>query len=328
MPPAELDKDLVFIVSGGRTGTTYFGDLLSDKIADCFSVHEPDMLDTSLDPKLWSKIRTFGFDHMVTGRLLGRTGIRNLTRLRLSSARSDGALVDAVLRHRLDYYRARPEPLLVESYYQWYGLVPVIRRAFPEAKIAGIVRDPRDWVRSWMNFGGLRNRSDILGMFGQGRLDPKAVGDEIHAARWAQMNRFERICWDWAQINRTIRDDCTANDHCRVFRFEDLFARQGEASEMAAFLDFVRRHPRRDYELKPDALRLDSVVNASRKDRQADWTLWEPDQARALDAICGSLMRAFGYGTEPEWLERVGVGPVADVAREEPGFTASRIASV
>lgn len=72
-----MTKDLVFIASGGRTGTQFFGDMLKTVIDDCWSEHEPDML-LGLNWRTYDQIRRFGFWHMVPGRLLGMTGVRSL----------------------------------------------------------------------------------------------------------------------------------------------------------------------------------------------------------------------------------------------------------
>ena len=68
----------VIIVSGGRTGTKYFGDLLGTLISDALSVHEPDVWKGFHRGSL-ERIKTFGIYHMIFGRLSGKTGIRNLS---------------------------------------------------------------------------------------------------------------------------------------------------------------------------------------------------------------------------------------------------------
>ena len=43
-----MKKDLVFIASGGRTGTNFFGETLQSIIDNCWSEHEPDVLADTL----------------------------------------------------------------------------------------------------------------------------------------------------------------------------------------------------------------------------------------------------------------------------------------
>ena len=70
-------KDLVFIVSGGRTGTQFLGDRLSLAIENSYSVHEPDILPISVK-RVGGRLRTFGLWNMVFGKALGLSGIRVL----------------------------------------------------------------------------------------------------------------------------------------------------------------------------------------------------------------------------------------------------------
>ena len=53
------NKYFVFLISAGRTGTKFFGDLLGEMVDGAFSVHEPDVL---MDFKLKSlqQLRHFG----------------------------------------------------------------------------------------------------------------------------------------------------------------------------------------------------------------------------------------------------------------------------
>ena len=66
-----------FIVSGGRTGTQFLGDLLSEAIEDSYSEHEPDIIH-GFDEGSLERLRRFGLWHMVVGRALGQSGVRVL----------------------------------------------------------------------------------------------------------------------------------------------------------------------------------------------------------------------------------------------------------
>ena len=120
------EKHVAFIASGGRTGTFFFGEVLAEIIDDAFSVHEPDVLH-GFSKRSWHAIRTFGFYQMVVGRLMGRTGIRNLTQKFLAGKMTIEDTVAAIHRHRDRYYARISQDYVIESYNQWYGILPRCR---------------------------------------------------------------------------------------------------------------------------------------------------------------------------------------------------------
>jgi len=99
-----MKQDLVFIASGGRTGTTFLGEQLRSAINDCWSEHEPDVLSLN-----WSKatvrIARFGLWHMVLGRVFGVAGLRPLGHRYLSGGISQEQCVQAIKIKERDIMR-------------------------------------------------------------------------------------------------------------------------------------------------------------------------------------------------------------------------------
>ncbi|MEP3891166.1 MAG: sulfotransferase [Hellea sp.] len=296
-------KDLVFIVSGGRTGTTFFGDYLSDVVEDCYSEHEPDLL-VGFQAKTRKRIKRFGIYHMVIGRLLRQTGIRNLAQKYLSGELSDSQIIDKIYKHRRRYHGSIEASLIVESYYVWYGLLGPLRKSYPDAKILAIIRDPRDWVRSWMNYGGFYGKSDQIKWFGQSRVTPAVIGDTIQAQKWAEMTHFEKICWNWNLTYGLISNFVESDDHGRVFRFEDIFLTGADENSLEKLMDFTTRFEHRQYSYDLEKLKTKPSANSSKKTLPS-WLDWTPEQARQMDRLCGDLMRANNYGLETEWLNKL-----------------------
>lgn len=298
-----MEHDFVFIVSGGRTGTQFFGDLLSEMIEGAYSVHEPDLANPLDVPRMSRAIRQFGLWHMVVGRALGLTGIRNLSQRRIQGKLSSAAAIEAIRRQRTPYYDTIAAPLIVESYPQWYGLIPEVRALRPEAKFAGILRDPRDWVKSWLDHGGHHSWRDLTALFGQRRLSPRDTGQTELAARWSEASEFEKHCWDWKMYNEPIVAAADTDPLVKVWKFEDLFLGASDAP-MKELLAFAAEHGERSYRVNFDAGLRSDKRNASRGSAPR-WEEWSAEQARILDSHCGPLMRRFGYGDEPEWREKL-----------------------
>lgn len=295
-----MNKHLVLIVSGGRTGTRFFGDLLASVVDDCFSVHEPDLFE-GFTRRTWDRLKVFGFNHMIFGRISGRTGIRNLTQRYLSGELDDTAVDAAIRRHREAYYASIPTPLIVESYYAWFGLLPAVQRVFPGCRIVAIVRDPRTWVRSWLQFGGHHDRKDLVRWFGQKRLEPTMLGDTKFDKDWPHMSRFEKLCWDWRTINTCLADFVDADPDANLYRYEDLFLAEDRIESVAHMLDFMTQFADRQYGYSLDGSILERRVHASRQNAFPSWTDWSPEMARSLSEICGPLMKRFDYGAESAW---------------------------
>jgi hypothetical protein len=276
------EKNFGFITSAGRTGTKFFGDFLGQMIFDCFSIHEPDVI---VDFKFsLRQLRQFGFYQLIFGKILGKTGIRNLSQRFLSGEVNLWDLEDLLVKHRGRYYRDIEEKLIVESYSGWYGVIPAIRDLYKNYKIIIIVRDPRDWVFSNMNWGTMYGRRDWVS-----RLDPKLVGDTDYEDEWQVFTQFQKLCWAWATIYRILERDAAGDSNIRFFKFEALFKSKDKYDYLSSLLNFVTRFDNRNFGFHiPEGI-LDKRVNKTVSFKFPKWNNWTPDMKKDLKRICGGV---------------------------------------
>lgn len=295
-----MNKDVVIIVSGGRTGTQFFGDLLLEMVEDSYSVHEPDLF-AGFNRQTWQRLKIFGMYHMLIGRLLGRTGMRNLSQKYLSGALDLDGLAREIRQHRFDYYGSLTPSLIIESYSQWYGVLPSLPRVFPSYKVVGIIRDARTWVTSNTNKGTQYGSRDSVTKLGLRRMDPQMVGDRQYQKRWPSMSAFERLCWHWKTINEMILEFVENDTNSKMYRYENLFLEPSHDEDFRDLLDFLTDFPKRKYCYNFDTAVLRKPINFANRERFPDWSEWDSTLARQLDSICGPLMKRFDYGNESTW---------------------------
>lgn len=288
-----IGKDLGLIASGGRTGTAFLGKFLSEMVPEAFSVHEPDVW-PGLNREALRRIGVFGVKHMVIDRLRGQSGFRSLSLRRIRGDLTAGEAVDEIRRQRVAYYESLSEPLVIESNYQCFGVVPEFRTAFPDSRVAVLVRHPETWVASYLDYATRRGGRDRVQRWGQSRLHPELVGDEEYINRWDGMSRFERLCWDWKVINGALVRAARSASDVRVFRYEDLFLASDREDEFRALLAFLTDFADRAYEdrFDPGALRQRVNVRPARRNGESLASVSRPE---ALEEICGDLMADLSY---------------------------------
>ncbi len=86
-----------------------------------------------------------------------------------------------------------------------------------------------------------------------------------------------------------------------MYRYEDLFPGPDNGEQVRDMLDFLVDFPERRHRYNFDDSVLRNPVHASGRESFPDWSEWDSTLAHRLDAICGSLMKRFGYGNEPDW---------------------------
>lgn len=300
MSAHKASKDLVFVASGGRTGTTFLGERLEEVIAGCHSQHEPDVLGRSWK-KNAERFKEFGVWHMLFGRILGFTGLRVVGQKFLSGDLDLNTAAKRMRHQRESWHKSIEKPLIVESSGRNWMIAPVLQEAFPNSRIVGVIRDPRSWIESWIRHFPERHATGYDGWWPQGPLTPEQVGDTDWEGQWEALGQFGRLAWDWRIITRELAKADAATDNVHVFRFEDLFDPDNDAEigKVVRFIAFDGKYPVADL----DGF-TKSVRNASSGPRVV-WQDWEPEKAALVDAMCGELMREYGYGNEPEWLAKV-----------------------
>jgi hypothetical protein len=291
------EKDLTFIVSGGRTGTQLFSHMLSEVVVNCFSVHEPDVF-AGLKPRSIGRIWKFGIWHVLIGRLLNKTGTRVIgQKLICGEITAEQAKAYAKLS-RSRYHQSIAKSLIIESNGQWWSMIDQLREVWPRAKVVVLVRDPRNWVRSWMNKTGRYDNRDWVSRLPPGRLTPEKVGDHEWIDQWPDLGTFGRLTWEWSFLNRWMLSAVDRTPNARIFRFEDVFEPDGKT--LRELVEFATMHGERRYKLH-EIEKLTRTVKNSSIGSAAHWHSWNREQVKLMDTICGPLMRQFDYGMEPEW---------------------------
>lgn len=174
-----------------------------------------------------------------------------------------------------------------------YGLAALAPDLYPGLKVVHIVRDPRTYVTSHLNFAEQKGTSYLANHWVPfWQPSPVLSG----GGRGVGMTRFEKYCWIWDFKNGVMQGlEGSDTPYLRV-RFEDLF-NSGDPEkvfgEMTDFVGLPRAAGIRDKFREP--------ANTSAKTDFPEWPAWTAEQARQLDTLCGRRMARYGYGGEPDW---------------------------
>lgn len=288
------EKYFIFITSGGRTGTKFFGDLMSDIIQDSFSVHEPDVF-SGFKYKSIHQLRQFGFRHLILGKLTGETGIRNLSQNYLSKKISLKELETAIFNHREKYYDNIEKDLIIESYSGWYGAIPGIKRLYKNYKIVIVLRDPRDWVISNMDWGTMYGERDWISKLGLSRLSPKMIQDKEYDEDWTRFSRFQKLCWAWKTIYEIMLKSSENDPNVKVVKFEDIFGAEAKYKNLKNLLTFTTHFPNKNFSFKIPENVLEKRVNKNISYKFPEWEKWDNEMKNDLLRICGHVMHRLNY---------------------------------
>ena len=120
-------------------------------IPDCCSVHEPDVIWITRPREWFPKIRRFGFYRMTIGRFSPEHSVRCLSVGRQTGVLADDVIVEHLRHLREELIQHTTKPIYCEANSIFAALVDLIPKAFPNSRTLYVIRDPRDWVRSFMN---------------------------------------------------------------------------------------------------------------------------------------------------------------------------------
>jgi hypothetical protein len=262
----------VLVLSTGRTGTMFLADFLRAKIANAEVYHETPY------SRLFAVLTNAHF-----AGVLGRQTLHTLWRhLKGRELLGCGA----------DYF--------VDSNNHLYGLAVIAPELYPRLKVIHVVRDPRTYVPSHLNWTRHRAKSFIanyLVPFWQ--PNPWLVG-QMSLLQWLRLSKFESFCWIWSFKNCLVGSlQGSGVPYLRV-SFESLFDSDEPGATIDRVLDFIGLPP-----IGATLQDFQQPVNPARHRSFPTWEKWSPLLCARLQELCGELMAEYGYGLEHEWNERV-----------------------
>ncbi len=271
-------EKVVFVLSSGRTGTTALAQHLNDCYDETFAVHEP--------PPSW-RLRC------ASGKALcGRLGRSELAQM-LAHSR----------RRMIEHTR---QSIYIESNPYLGGFLEAFADVFERPRIVHVVRDPRSFIRSSINFGTFRGIKGLANRWVSYWLPKPERLLQPAGPRWNDMSQPMRLAWYWDLVN--LRWDVASRSMAGIMwrmRYEDLFARDG--SGVRKLIDWLG--------LPPNDRVIENItrqpVNASKDHGFPRFRDWEPALSRQVIDRCRELMRLYGYDENIE-------AKIADSAQATP----------
>lgn len=177
------------------------------------------------------------------------------------------------------YYRTKGRKL------KFYGEInpflrmhcKAIKELIPHAKLFQIVRDGREVVRSVMSRDKL------------GKKDPMAYNIEppegdLYHAKWKDMTRFEKVCWQWQFTNRFMRENIDYSVSFKQIRTDyDYFKEY--------ILDYI------GINISQEAWQnyVNQPKNKSAQYRMPHWKDWKKEELDTFWKICGKEMEEYDF---------------------------------
>lgn len=188
----------------------------------------------------------------------------------------------------------------IDSNNQIYALVTLIPEIYPGLRVIHLVRDPRDYVRSHINWSRHRLKSFIANYLIPFWQPNGWLLNEMSVSKWLRLTQLERYSWIWDYKNRMIGQmEDSETPYLRI-KFEDFFGNAYPLpyfNELLEFLDLNRVSGIEAFFQDP--------VNPTKGKSFPVWDAWSQEQCQQLNNFCGVTMAKYGYGKEEEWREKL-----------------------
>lgn len=235
-----IDKPVGLVVSGGRTGTSFFAEKLPILIPGSIGFHEPETIHKG---RVMSDaafvLREFGFYHGVIGKLRNTRGVRSLSHKAITGQFSRSQLIEHFDYQRREFYEGKAANLVIEANYGFYGVLDILPNIFANYRVAAVIRDPATWIDSYLKRNTAQyGRNDWISRLGL-RITPADIGDNATAELWPNLAVAEKLAWFWNLLYGCIEAASDTDKDIRIFRFEDLFLssnREEYIRQLATFM--------------------------------------------------------------------------------------------
>jgi hypothetical protein len=187
-------------------------------------------------------------------------------------------------------------------------LIPEFAQLLPEAKFVHLTRDGRKVAGSYFRKLGEECYDDRSTAILQAHCDDPAHApapppekkywwpvprkDDPQAQAFRRFNRFERICWHWAEINRVILESLAGlpAERQMFVRLEELHTSPSAVKGLYDFLNIRYRDEAFSIFARPHNVNRpqDRLLDASERER--------------FDAIAGGMMERLAYADRAEYV--------------------------
>lgn len=263
-------------LSTGRTGTKFLASILGDTVPDANASHEGGERSRLIN--IFSHANLAGFTPQSFTLFAWRMAISKSLNI----------------THELGKY-------YIDANNQIYELVVNHPELYPGLKVVHIIRDPRDYSRSHLNWTHGRVKSLLANYLVPFWQPTGVLHGEMRLGEWFRLTKLEQFAWIWNYKNMYINQLEGSSTPYLWVRFEDLFSTTAPGLTYGKILDFLGLS---DY--KPADDYFQKIINASKNKRVPEWTQWPDLQCKIIDRLCRVGMEKFGYGDEPEWISKIG----------------------
>jgi len=271
-----MDKEFqsVLIISTGRTGTKFLAAMLDEIIPDADVFHEAGERSRLIN------ILSNAYLAKLIPQLFPLRAWKRAISAQLQKTKSEK-----------NYYIDSNNHLYVPAVC-WPAL-------YPNLRVIHIVRDPRTYIRSHLNWSRSRLRSFIANYLIPFWQPNGYLLGEMSFIQWLRLSKFERFSWIWDYKNRFIAQIEDSKIPYLCLHFEDLFESENPDKAFNHLLKFIGVS-----ELDDVIGSIGTPINPSKKSIPA-WTKWSDEICRSILVLCGSGMDRYGYGVESEWISKV-----------------------
>ncbi len=176
------------------------------------------------------------------------------------------------------------DPLLSVS------LFKLFKNTNSEIKIVHLVRDPKDFVTSFMNWKNQSIRKKILHYFIP-FWNPVPLFHGVKFREWIKMTKFEKFCWVWNYKNSLFKSIDIESNSYFLLRLEDLTINESKREETLANLFTFLNIPANE----KSKINLTNKINKSDNKSFPSWENWTQEQNRILRKHCNYLASKLGY---------------------------------
>lgn len=158
-----------------------------------------------------------------------------------------------------------------------------------KVKIVHLVRNPISFVTSYMNWKNSSVKRLFLHHFVP-FWQPNSRNDDI-TVQLKNNKKFKQFCKIWTYKNKLFYNNFNNHINYKILRIEDLTDSNNRTENFNEIINFFKLSKIEfDYDLYSK-----TKINKSSGNKFPEYELWTEDMKSYINAVCGDLMKTFGY---------------------------------